>query len=597
MNTKSRIFTLIFAIILTASIAGTINVKADEITVTVTRTFSALSYDGFIKNSSETYSEVWNAQEGEISDGGVALRIGQLYSSSSYFIYRAFLFFDTSIIPDDATIINATLSIHIQTDASTADFNVTVQNGQPTYPHIPLQANDFYKGHYSGNGGSRNTAEAPSSGYWNITLNENGLSWIQKAGTTKLCLRSSRDINGIQPSNLEFLMIYTAEKGDAYAPKLYVTYETQGYRLILHGPYYENGEVADMAVNVAVEVPGVGVETYTLDGSDGAADTLTLDYERPALSVSWNASTIYLNTTRMIHVRQDLTFEELWIYVPDLSSEAADYYTFNVLDMVGLEWGYLEICQTVTGQYRVIERRDIKQSYTISFFLVLGRTYDIRLITNLGTYNYGIFTAAADRKSSIIISYDMFPSVIEGLNINVTVWRPNATWIKGYYIDGNASTLWVEWTVKHKQGSNWIIDFSVNNTGNSQIFNWLDADNETDYLLTITAQRTDRQYIWSYMLPAPKLAIDNPWQELDNILGYFGPIPARYILGIFLILLMLGIFSYANIIAGLFSGWATAALLTYINWLPLPWPLLGACLFIIILEAVYQARKGGKIEV
>ena len=55
-----------------------------------------------------------------------------------------------------------------------------------------------------------NTADLVS-GYNDITLNADGRSWINKTGTTKFCIRSSRDIDGNTPSGDEFIQVYMSE--------------------------------------------------------------------------------------------------------------------------------------------------------------------------------------------------------------------------------------------------------------------------------------------------------------------------------------------------------------------------------------------------
>lgn len=52
------------------------------------------------------------------------------------------------------------------------------------------------------------------------------LGWINKVGTTKLCLRSSRDINGQYDRTFEYVVVYTGEAGGGYRPKLTVNYHS-----------------------------------------------------------------------------------------------------------------------------------------------------------------------------------------------------------------------------------------------------------------------------------------------------------------------------------------------------------------------------------
>jgi len=65
------------------------------------------------------------------------------------------------------------------------------------------------------------------NGYNDIYLNSDGKSWLNRTGLTKLCLRSSRDINGNAPTGNEYVTVYTTEQGDGYQPKLVITYRNQ----------------------------------------------------------------------------------------------------------------------------------------------------------------------------------------------------------------------------------------------------------------------------------------------------------------------------------------------------------------------------------
>jgi len=194
-----------------------------------TLTVYSSSNDGYIYNSNTNYNTARNASTGTISSTAISMNVGQYKQINfpiTYFIDRGFLFFNTTTLPSSAYIDNATLSLYKQSDSSTTDFLITVQNGQPTYPHSPLQSGDYYYKDYSGNGGTLNT-NSFGNGYNNIYLNSDGKSWMTKTGWTKLCLRSSRDINDNTPTGNEFISVYTNEKGSGYQPKLVITYRNQ----------------------------------------------------------------------------------------------------------------------------------------------------------------------------------------------------------------------------------------------------------------------------------------------------------------------------------------------------------------------------------
>ena len=104
------------------------------------------------------------------------------------------------------------------------DFDMTIQNGMPTYPHDAFVNTDYNYTYYSGAGGNLSTAGFSTAGYNAITLSAAGLTWINTTGTTKLCLRSSRDISSTAPTGAEDVTFYAYEQGVGYWPKLDVTY-------------------------------------------------------------------------------------------------------------------------------------------------------------------------------------------------------------------------------------------------------------------------------------------------------------------------------------------------------------------------------------
>ncbi len=163
------------------------------------------TYDGRIyKYGYSTYPEAWSAQTGNaVLTSDDFIQIGQYnyyMGPPQYVIHRGYLYFDTSTIPDSAVITSATLSMYGSVDASTFNFDIVIQNGQPTYPHLILETGDYFKDHYLGNGGSINTLNFVVGSYNNINFVSSALSWINKTSYTKLCLRSSKDISGYSTS-------------------------------------------------------------------------------------------------------------------------------------------------------------------------------------------------------------------------------------------------------------------------------------------------------------------------------------------------------------------------------------------------------------
>ncbi|MBE3136674.1 MAG: M28 family peptidase [Thermoplasmata archaeon] len=231
-----------------------LNAMTFPVVIDPTLTVYSTSSDGYIYNSSTNYNTVRTASSGTVSSSGTYITIGQRKQpgipTSTYYVYRGFVFFNTSALPSNAYLDNATFSLYKKDDYSTTDFDITIQNGQPTYPHNPMQSSDYNKNDYSGNGGALNTSLF-TSGYNAIIMNN--LNWINKTGTTKLCLRSSRDISGTTPTGSEYINVYSNEFLGMCPPKLVIAYRNQskikntgstdikGY-LLIQVQFYETGK-------------------------------------------------------------------------------------------------------------------------------------------------------------------------------------------------------------------------------------------------------------------------------------------------------------------------------------------------------------------
>jgi hypothetical protein len=231
-----------------------LNTMTFPVVIDPTLTIYTTTNDGYIHKSSPiSYNTAWTVTSGTVYSSADYLTIGQKKGTRDppdYNVYRGFVFFNTSTLPSNAYLDNATLSIYKRDDYSTTDFAITIQNGQPTYPHDPLQSGDYNKNCYSGNGGSLNTASL-TSGYNAIPLNN--LTWINTTGMTKFCLRSSRDISGTAPTGNEYVNVYSRDFIFSYPPKLVIYYRNQskikntgetdvnGY-LLIQVQFYETGK-------------------------------------------------------------------------------------------------------------------------------------------------------------------------------------------------------------------------------------------------------------------------------------------------------------------------------------------------------------------
>jgi hypothetical protein len=206
---------------------STLTTMTFPVVIDPTITVTSLSNDGYVYSSSSTYNTAWTATTGTISSTSTSLFIGQDKTSSippSYYDYRSMLLFNTSTLPYNANISSAKLSLFKFSDNSTTDFTITIQNGQPTYPHDPLQTGDYAKSHYSGNGGGLNTTGFVN-GWNNITLTNT--SWLTKQGETKLCLRSNKDISGTTPTTHEYVKVFSGNSNQQTMPKLTILFKNQ----------------------------------------------------------------------------------------------------------------------------------------------------------------------------------------------------------------------------------------------------------------------------------------------------------------------------------------------------------------------------------
>ena len=211
-------------------------------TTTTTQTFYPTAGDGYIYSSNPSWDAAHDATAGIASNyTALAATTGIIKSSKLYYIYRTFLPFDTSSIPDDAAITSASLNVYVYAkkndDNDGDDFITLVQTSQASTTILAKE--DFDQ-----TGAINNPTEGVNSNerkditniavgkYLAFNLNSTGLGWISAIGATRLGLREGHDVidsaftsSSSTTIQYNFLTIRTSEySGTVQDPYLTVTY-------------------------------------------------------------------------------------------------------------------------------------------------------------------------------------------------------------------------------------------------------------------------------------------------------------------------------------------------------------------------------------
>ena len=139
-------------------------------------------------------------------------------------VYRTYLDFDTSSIPDDAVVTDVKLSLKASSNISYTDFDVQIYK----YDWAEPITSDNREANYDASGATydadwRNTSGMSTEIYYDSSSLDN--SWINLTGDTKYQLRSSRDVNEDEPYEYEYISFYSANSA-GNEPILKVTYTT-----------------------------------------------------------------------------------------------------------------------------------------------------------------------------------------------------------------------------------------------------------------------------------------------------------------------------------------------------------------------------------
>jgi hypothetical protein len=158
--------------------------------------------------------------------------VGQYISQGEYFVYRSFLKFDTSALPDDCTITQVNLKMTCAYDGSATDFNVQIVK-QNWSAQDPLAAGNREAAYDNSLAGTLDD---------NIWRNTNGMSinteytsgnlaiaYPSKTGATYYSLRSDEDTNNSAPTRNEYVGFASASHATAaYRSSLVIAYTEAG---------------------------------------------------------------------------------------------------------------------------------------------------------------------------------------------------------------------------------------------------------------------------------------------------------------------------------------------------------------------------------
>lgn len=189
-------------------------------------TFYGTTADNRVNCSDATYLTA-RSGGGTLSAGTVSATThsaGQAESGGTFTCYQYFLAFDTSSIPDGATITDATLSVYLNTDSSGTDH---VQEARSKDWDTTVDTGDYVAGaNWTGQTllASISTSGIGAAGYKAFTSEAALLSSINKTGYTRMVICSDRFGAGTAPGagTSEFIGWQTGDA--ANPPKLDVTY-------------------------------------------------------------------------------------------------------------------------------------------------------------------------------------------------------------------------------------------------------------------------------------------------------------------------------------------------------------------------------------
>lgn len=195
--------------------------------------FIGSAVDVRITGESGTYATARSTATYHTAAGN--LRVGQTVGTN-YYVYRSFLYFDTSTIPGGDTVTAATLGVKVAADYTVyQDFNLKAY----VYDWKAVDAGTRDDVFDLGTAGSLSSTAATlcaaasatsthGAGTWHtFALAGAELNGVIKGGISRFALRSDRDIANTTPTANEYQEFYEGSAAGANSPYLEVTHRTE----------------------------------------------------------------------------------------------------------------------------------------------------------------------------------------------------------------------------------------------------------------------------------------------------------------------------------------------------------------------------------
>ncbi len=228
-------------------------------------TFYSEAADGWIRGLDGSLYAVARSTSESANIADNDIWIGQ-FKGADIRVFRCYLSFDTSALPNDAVPSSATLYVTAFADASTYDFNIKVYRFAWTEALNGASQEANYDGAYGGGATLEGTLRNTVSGWvpgveYNMAVDTAG---INLTGDTKYVLVSGQDVGNVEPIGSERVEIYSGDSGSG-KPRLVVEYSMP----------------VTQTLTLQWDLAGIATATkeFTWDLHNSATKTLTLQWD------------------------------------------------------------------------------------------------------------------------------------------------------------------------------------------------------------------------------------------------------------------------------------------------------------------------------